>query len=365
MGLRDWVAKTKVDIDEEGLGPGSRYALHQFWYGILRRTSPLFPAGVNIYDREWDVLLVLDGCRVDAMEEVAEEYEFLSLPDTHRSTGSNSIEWVRTTFTDEYREEMAQTLHITANSHVEILDDDQFLHLERVYEYGWDEEIGGIPAQTVTDAAIYLGREYQGEYDWMIVHYMQPHFPCIPDPIGHGNKTGKAWERLWRDGLDVARLWESYIANLRYVLDNVSLLLENLDAGRVILTSDHGNAKGEWGVYSHPRGLPLACLREVPWYATDARDTESRLPGEPDREGVGRRRNSRINYAPSATGHNRVVLLADRSTVGIEKSVREQPCCRQSGGMAYYPYRWNTFENGTLCSGRLVVFRLGSTSCDS
>lgn len=284
MGLRDWVAKTKEDIDEEGLGPGSRYALHQFWYGILRRTSRFFPPGRNVYDRQWDVLLVLDGCRVDAMEEVADEYEFLSNPGTHRSTGSNSIEWIRTTFTNDHRDEMARTLQVTGNSHVEALDDDQFLHMERVYEYGWDEEVGGIPAETVTDAAIFLGREYDDEYDRMIVHYMQPHFPSIPDPIGHGNKTGKAWERLWRDGMDPERLWESYMANLRYVLDSVGVLLENLDAETVILTSDHGNAKGEWGVYSHPRGLPLSCLRDVPWYTTEATDTKSRHPGEPDRE---------------------------------------------------------------------------------
>jgi hypothetical protein len=53
---------------------------------------------------------------------------------------------------------------------------------------------------------------------------------------------------------DEEEIWESYIENLRYVLDHVEVLLENVDAEEVAISADHGNAKGEWG-----------CLRTPGW----------------------------------------------------------------------------------------------------
>lgn len=278
MGFIDWIKKTHEDIEDEGLYPGARYSLNQFYYGFLRRLSPLFPNGVNVYEKEWDLLIIIDGCRLDAMKEVAGEYDFLQNPGVHRSVGSTSIEWIRNTFTEEYADQMEKTIHVTANYHAEILSDNQFFEFERVYEYGWDEEAGTIPAGPVTDAAISLGREHKSEFERMVVHYYQPHFPSIPKPIGHGNKTDKNWSRLWRDGLDEELVWNSYIQNLRYVLDNLSVLLQNIDANNVVISTDHGNAKGEWGVYNHPRGVPISVLRDIPWYKTSASDGESYEP---------------------------------------------------------------------------------------
>jgi hypothetical protein len=44
--------------------------------GVLCRTSPLFESGINIYEKDWDLLVVLDTCQVDAMKEVIGEYYF-------------------------------------------------------------------------------------------------------------------------------------------------------------------------------------------------------------------------------------------------------------------------------------------------
>ncbi|MFB6187401.1 MAG: hypothetical protein ABEI86_11105, partial [Halobacteriaceae archaeon] len=35
----------------------------------------------------------------------------------------------------------------------------------------------------------------------------------------------------------------------------------------------HGNALGEYGFYGHPEGIPLKCLREVPWSRVQSLDT--------------------------------------------------------------------------------------------
>jgi len=33
--------------------------------------------GNNVFNKDWDLLIILDSCRVDALKEVAENYEFL------------------------------------------------------------------------------------------------------------------------------------------------------------------------------------------------------------------------------------------------------------------------------------------------
>lgn len=275
MSFRDFVATSKNWINREGIR-GVRYVLDQAWMGVLRVLSPLFEEGTNIYEKEWDVLLLLDACRVDAMEEVANEYEFLDYPDTHRSTASTSGEWMRTTFTDEYIHEIQNTIYITANGHSEEVRDEPFTKFEDLYNYGWDDDLGTVPAETVTDVAIEVGREQS--YDRMIVHYMQPHFPSVPRPIGHGNYFDNVWKGLMIGKGDREEIWKSYIANLRYVLDHVDILLENIDADTVVISSDHGNAKGEWFVYDHPLGVPIECVKTVPWYTTSAFDQETRKP---------------------------------------------------------------------------------------
>lgn len=279
MGFRDFLQTTREWVDEEGV-LGVKYGINQAWMGLLRRTSPLFEQGTNVYYKEWDVLLILDACRVDAMEEVADEYSFLDTPDTMRSAASTSIEWMEKTFTDEYRDEIENTIYVTANQHSDSVSELPFLDFENVYDYGWDDEVGTVPADVVTDVSIEAGREYRGEYDRMIVHYMQPHFPSIPKPIGHGNKFDNVWKELMIGRGDKDEVWESYIANLRYVLDHVDVLLENIDAETVAISADHGNGIGEWGVYEHPVGVPTASVKTVPWYVTTAVDERSREPEE-------------------------------------------------------------------------------------
>ena len=74
-------------------------------------------------------------------------------------------------------------------------------------------------------------------------------------------------------------MWAAYRANLRYALDDVEVLLDNLDAERVVLTADHGNGVGEFGVYGHPSDLLVpTAIRRVPWVDTTARDTGDHDP---------------------------------------------------------------------------------------
>jgi hypothetical protein len=51
-------------------------------------------------------------------------------------------------------------------------------------------------------------------------------------------------------------------------------LLGNYDAERVLVTADHGNALGEFGIYGHPLYVPISALKRVPFCITNATDTD-------------------------------------------------------------------------------------------
>jgi len=253
----------------ELLSRGSTYTL---------RLADGFSDGELVYEYDWDCLVLLDGCRPDAMETVASDYPYLSTDiDTFRSAASTSKTWMEKNFSDRFQEQMSDTAYVTANPYTQNLPAERFSILDEVWKYAWDSNHGTVPADSVTDRAIDAGRNSRA--DRMIVHYMQPHFPSVPAPLASGmdlDTFGRNWESPW-DMLrrrDVSReeVWESYIQNLRYVLESLSVLFDNLDAPKVFISSDHANAFGEWMQYGHPQGVPIDALRRVPWVTTSATD---------------------------------------------------------------------------------------------
>ncbi len=239
--------------------------------------------GTSVYERPWDVLVVLDACRVDVLRSVAPEYEFLETVASVRSVGSSSSEWLENTFTDTT--ELARTVMVTGNTWTDrYLDADCFGALDEVWKYAWDDELGTVSAEAVTDRAISMARKHDPER--LIVHYMQPHHPFVPQPVagdegmvrsGSHSSSSNPWTALRRGELDRKQVWDAYESNLRYALDSVEGLLENVD-GRVALTADHGNLFGEWGLYGHPMHTPVPALLAVPWVETTGRDQRTREP---------------------------------------------------------------------------------------
>jgi hypothetical protein len=261
-------------------------------YSASWRLGKLLPIDeTNIFDRDWDVLVILDGCRVDLMHEVKSEYEFLSNISEITSTGSMSLEWMENTFSNAPSQELASTAYVTSNLFSrDVCDDEMFSCLEEVWRYGWDDELNTIPARPVTDKAIDVMRSESPER--MIVHYMQPHHPFIgeneslpsfnPDPFGRDNdgiaEARTAWDALRRGELTYEAVWQAYKENLRYVLEDVSILRKNIRADKLAITADHGNAVGEWGIYDHPIGFPHPAVKNVPWVETTAKDEHTYEP---------------------------------------------------------------------------------------
>ena len=277
MGIKAWAERSATRIGEEGRS-GARDSLYELYCGLWRYLGWHVPRGTNVYDREWDTLVVLDACRVDLLREVADEYPFVGPVESFESVGSMSEEWMVKTFTDEYAAETRRTAYVTSNVFSgRVLDADRFLELDEVWRYAWDDDLGIVPPRPVTDRAISVARERRP--DRLIVHYMQPHHPFVAggadgfaaDPFGSGGGTTVV-DALRKGRISREAFWSAYRENLRLVLADVALLLANHDAGRVVLTADHGDALGEWGVYDHPAGYLHPVVTNVPWSETTAVD---------------------------------------------------------------------------------------------
>jgi hypothetical protein len=104
---------------------------------------------------------------------------------------------------------------------------------------------------------------------------MQPHEPHIGEKYGLGQNI---FVPLRKGNITREEAWRSYLENLRLVLAELRILLNNINAEKAIITADHGEAFGEFGFYSHQIGCPLSCVRRVPWVETKATDEETLMP---------------------------------------------------------------------------------------
>jgi hypothetical protein len=259
--------------------------------------------GKNIYDENWNLLIILDACRVDALSQVTDEYSFLDDPTPVWSCGSTSEEWLCMTFNRAVESEVSETSYITANPYIsrvfhdkitppadhaipfgptdyDVVNYHDFDYLDSVVEYGVDESVNAVPPRVVTDRAIDVGR--QRDSDRMIAHYMQPHTPFLTSEC----REISGFEKFLRGDVSKGKMWDCYLDNLRHVLDEVELLLENVDASNVVITADHGEMFGEWGFYMHPIACPHPHVRKVPWITTSASDENTHQPADYDRDNI-------------------------------------------------------------------------------
>ena len=268
--------------------------------------------GTNIFSREWDLLIILDCCRVDALRELAPEYDFIEGVGSLRSVGGSTPEWTSNTFTPEYREEIQQTAYVSGTAQVrailketrpentgvfgghiaynllrycDTVDITDLGHVDYAFEYELPEDVvdehpkGKIPPRYITDRAVRTARER--EPDRLMLHYMQPHGPYSASAVGEDRDLNKLEERplrYLRNTGEMEAVWEAYLDEIRYALDDVEIVMNNIDADKVVITADHGEAFGEYGIYGHTVGSLHPQVRNVPWAVTSATDRETYTP---------------------------------------------------------------------------------------
>ena len=309
MGIRDVFIKKFYNNN------ATRTAF-KYYVGAWTTVTSWVPIGTNIYDLDWDVLILLDTCRVDALEQVAPEYDFIpDKIDSIVSIGSTSNEWMANTFVTDYIDQVNETAYISANGYSSRVFEDRlypeihmggkhqppawpkdkicypkdFYNLDQVWRYAPQDSPGHTLPEYVLDRTVAHYRNTGAEK--LVAHFNQPHAPYIATALEQDRDLHKheklPFEAL-RNGESKSKVWDAYLDNLRMVLDQVAILLENISADKVAISADHGEAFGEWGMYGHLPGMLHPHVKRVPWVVTSASATGNYTstlePEETDRD---------------------------------------------------------------------------------
>ena len=283
----------------------------------------------NTLEEEWDYLIILDACRYDFFEKVYEDY-FEGELEKRKSIGSSTPEWASKTFTgahdilyfssNPFINDVGLPLNEIewgSSCGYEWNATEHISNIVDVWHEGWDDELGTVTPEKMNEVI----RDHMDEVmesERTIIHYMQPHAPYITK--GRGRKVEqirKSFKEAKEDGVnqepgllspvtDRIRpkfeeivensslamkigMWlelnpsslltlgrngtketveKYYEENLRLVMEQAQELAQELD-GEVIITSDHGEAFGEQGVWEHHIETHIPALIEVPWLKVD------------------------------------------------------------------------------------------------
>ena len=282
----------------------------------------------EVLEEDWDHLIILDACRYDFFEKVYSDYLEGDL-EKRKSVASSTPEWASKVFTGEHGITYFSSNPFINDAGLPLNEIDwgsscgyewnateHISNIIDVWHEGWDDELGTVTPEKMNEVV----REHMDEVeeaDRTIIHHMQPHAPYITKGRGRkvehirksfkeAKETGEKneredggvlsavgdairprFERLVEDSslamklgrwleLNPASLFsvgrngtrealeEYYEENLRLAMEEVQDLVKDLD-GKVVVTSDHGEAFGEQGVWEHHIETHIPALVEVPW----------------------------------------------------------------------------------------------------
>lgn len=303
MSLKDFARKKRVEVGEKGIIAAAKTGVQE---ATIKASKPIAQyRSTPIWDVDFDVCLVLDACRMDLWNELMKERERYDWQNQSEwSVGSASVEWINNTFSPEHSDQIAHAGYVTGNPHtakqptfgsytseaVYPLHTTEIGYLDEVWADQWHiDEYETVRPEILTERGFYAW-QHRDEYDidQLIVHYMQPHIPFRNGlewstgwdnvlAFGEARDTDEElgdWQKLQYGKIPETEFWKAYKDNLQWVLTEVDRWISQTDA-RLLITSDHGNAMGEWGIWGHPPGIGSTALREVPWVVIEGNGTSS------------------------------------------------------------------------------------------
>lgn len=250
---------------------------------------------IDVIAEDWDNLIVLDACRYDIFEAVADDDGELTPVEC---PGGNSKDFMDVNFVGK---ELHDTVYVTSNPHAERIPAGTFHAFEPVYLSNWSDELGTVLPDAVVEATRRAREEYEDKR--LIAHFMQPHAPfigefgeSIPHTVARTPEasTRSVWAniRYGFEDVTIDDVRRAYRENTEIAYTAARELASSLD-GKTVVTSDHGELLGE-RLYPIPvKGLGHAevpnvrVMREVPWYELEAderRSITAEPPRDPDRQ---------------------------------------------------------------------------------
>lgn len=299
MTLRDFAAKTSRIATEHGLAAAASAAgeevvakslLRPYVAARQRRLRQQVPAQIDLLDelrsRDQYTLLVFDTGRYDYMAPLLRDAFEGEVRQTF-SHARDTFEWASKTWLGDYDDVTYITGMVPVSDEIPDFDAEDFRlrydginpgdsigQIVKLWETHWDSTVATVPPETVTDVAL----DYASA-DKLVVHYAQPHSPYIGTPqlLGHSETTSAEpkqgrpndepiWERVRTGDVSDAYLRAAYLGNAVRAIEAVTPLVQERDT--VVATADHGEALGEYGMYTHDRS-PHPKRRSVPWMEID------------------------------------------------------------------------------------------------
>lgn len=248
--------------------------------------------GTYLLGESWDNIIILDACRYDVFKEKFKETRMRGRLDSKTTRGTETKTFLLENFGNGRHDDI---VCITANPYVDRLLKDRFHRIIPVWKHGWSNEHQTVLPETTYAYALAAIRRYPGKR--LIIHFMQPHYPYIgftlpgalrnvdpktvrrPRPrIRHKDTLLSVHSSDIYAVVDRATLFRAYKRNLEMALSYVKDLVEILP-GKTVVTSDHGEAFGEYihplipiRFYGHARGYRLPVLTKLPWLVIDAKE---------------------------------------------------------------------------------------------
>lgn len=252
-------------------------------YNYWKNGIPYNPSGIDIFEQDWDNLVILDGCRYD---EFSRCINLEGRLENRISRGSTSSEFILGNFSDK---QLHDVVYVTANAYYIRYKEKGILNAElHDLEFVERDALNGITSrpETVTRVAKRINDQYPNKR--LIVHYMQPHSPYL-GPVGskfdwqNGNSLHTT---VKKQQINQSDHLAAYRENLELVLEETAELLEEF-TGKTILTADHGEMLGErmrpipTKFYGHPTGVYVDELVKVPWFITEYDSRKEIIPEPP------------------------------------------------------------------------------------
>ena len=253
---------------------------NRLWHTNGRRL-PYNTTGVDVFEEDWDTLIILDACRYDVFDRVVDLDGKLA---SRISRGSTSPEWVAGNF---HNKTLHDTVYVSANIWYDRLEDD--INAD-VYDFigtntaEAEEELNptaesimqrGMHPKTITKLGLDAFKKYPNKRH--IIHYMQPHQPYIGE-FGdkHFEPTTNTISRFAEGGrpASVDTLRKAYKENLEMVLQYIPQVLDSRD-DRTVISADHGEMLGDrlspfpFRDFGHPEGIYCEELVKVPWFVVE------------------------------------------------------------------------------------------------
>jgi len=251
--------------------------------------------GIDIFQEDWDNLIILDACRFDKFEELNTISGTLT---SKTSRGSTTWEFLRGSFQEK---QLDDTVYITDNPWFLWMSDELNSSIHQAVSLERNRFDGVVTdAETMTDRAIKFAEKHANKR--VIAHYLQPHAPFFSiDGDELFELPSSCYFGVRRSRYSVEEIEQAYEENLRYVLSHIPRLLDNLE-GKTVITADHGELLGERispvpiRRFEHPEGIYVKELVDVPWFVADHSGRKDIVSDQPigNEDGVDREESKEI-----------------------------------------------------------------------